>query len=170
MRVNSALAELKAEPARTVSASRAAHASRPEHAWPATEECLEYLIGVHVAARESRVHIVEIVSVVVSRLLLRVGQDAVRFAEFLEFFLLLLLLLVRGARMPVRVVNERSFLVRLFDFVIIRVAIHAKNLVIIFPLRSFQRHFGFMQQSLVVFISLQFVDFLVVSNGVFVLS
>ena len=74
------------------------HAIHAVHSGPA-EERLENLIRINV--RITRLWFVHILAVVISRLLFRIRQDSVGFAQFLELFLLLLLLLVRSIRVSI---------------------------------------------------------------------
>ncbi len=70
-----------------------------------TKEGLEYLIRVDVAAEASvastAFKVVDVVTVVVPRSLLGVGEDAVRLADFLEFLLMLLFLFFSRARVAI---------------------------------------------------------------------
>lgn len=122
--------------------------------------------------------VTQVVPVVISGLLLGVGENGEGLAHFLEFLLLFLLHLRGGCTVAVcrtqregglmktwdegaspasiddrrrtRVVQQGTFAVGFFDLVVGGVLADTQHLVVIFPLALFQLQLGRLQQMLVV--------------------
>ena len=161
--VSSRPAELKLKSTRHAAAGSAA----------TSEEGLEDLIWIDVPeiAAGSAAVFLEIVAGVVPRPLVFVGQDGISLVDLFELFLFFLALGLLGLGVSVRMMNQSSLPVPLFDLVIRCVFADSQHFVVVFSFRLFQFEFGVAQQLLVLSIAaVHLTQFLHVTNGFLVFA
>ena len=112
------------------------------------KEHLEYIIGISMEAMTARTPVLDLLNIstlIVAHLLLRVTQYRVRFTDVLKHLVRIFFLLFISLGMLVRMPSQRLSLVSFLDLVLGRLLTYVKELIVILPLRFLELKFRVLQ-------------------------
>merc|ERR1719411_1796726 len=118
------------------------------HSWSTSKKRLEHLGRIHMVSGMEIVAVViililiNILASIIGSFFASIGKDGVGFVDFFEFGFMISFFCIGTSYMSIWMMFQSSFLIRFFDFLLVGILTHSKNLIIIFLFTFLQFQFG----------------------------